>query len=139
LKQINSINASDISNFKLLIDGVEAASVASLDSNNYITFTFDKTLSTGTRNIKVLADVTGGSSRIIQFSLRNRADIDVKDSQYGVNVAATGVPATTCTITVNPGNISVTVNNTALPIKTLEALLATVIGNAVLLTTLLTF
>jgi len=84
LKQINSIDKADLANFQLLIDGTVVATVASLDANNYVTFTFDKTLATGTRNVKVLADVNGGSSRYIQMSLRNKADIDVKDTEYNV-------------------------------------------------------
>jgi len=108
LRQINSILAGDIENFRLLIDGVEVASVASLDANGYITFVFDKELGTGNRTIKVLADVIGGSSRIIQMSLRNKADVDLADSDYGVNVAATGTfAASTANITVNSGTMTV--------------------------------
>ncbi|MFA5086792.1 MAG: hypothetical protein WC470_00625 [Candidatus Paceibacterota bacterium] len=128
LKQINSVSASDISNFKLTIDGVEVATVASLDANNFLTFTFDKTLNTGTRSVKVLADITGGSSRIISMSLRNRADIDVKDAQYGVNVSATGVPATAGPITINPGQITVTVNNSSLPVTVANSASNVLIG-----------
>lgn len=116
LRQINSITAADISNFKVQVDGTEVATVASLDSNNMVTFTFDKALNTGTRIVKVFADVTGGSSRFISMSLRNAADIDLKDAQYGVNVTATGIPATAGPITVNPGNITATINNSALPV-----------------------
>lgn len=116
LKQINSIDKADISNFQLLVDGAVVSTVASLDSNGYVTFTFNKVLTTGTRNVKVLADVTGGSSRYIQMSLRNKADIDVKDADYGVNVAATGIPATTGTIQVNQGVFTIAAKNSALPV-----------------------
>jgi len=115
LKQINSIDKADISNFQLLIDGVVVSTVANLDANGYVTFTFDKTLTTGTRTVKVLADVTGGSSRYIQMSLRNKADIDVKDADYGVNVSVTlGAPAVA--IQVNVGALSITADNSALPV-----------------------
>ncbi|KUK49429.1 MAG: hypothetical protein XD75_0577, partial [Parcubacteria bacterium 33_209] len=116
LRQINSIDKADISNFRLLIDGVEVASVPYLDANGYVTFSFNKTLVTGSRNVKVLADVTGGSSRYIQMSLRNKADIDVKDADYGVNVSVTGVPATAAAMQVNVGVFSITTNNVALPV-----------------------
>jgi hypothetical protein len=128
LKQINSIDKADLSNFKLLVDGVEVATVASLDSNNYITFTFDKTLVTGSRNIKVLADVNGGSSRYIQFSLRNKADVDVRDSEYNVNVAIAGAPATTGTIQVNEGVFTITNKNAALPITVASSASNALIG-----------
>ncbi|MCK9577967.1 peptidoglycan-binding protein [bacterium] len=114
LKQINSIDAKDIANFKLYIDGAEVATTASL-SNGYAIFTFDKVLATGTRNVKVLADINGGSSRIIQMSLRNNADIDIRDVDYNVPVSPTGVPATTGQLTVNQGTTTVTVDNSALP------------------------
>lgn len=128
LKQINSIETADLSNFKLLIDGTEVATVASLDANKYVTFTFDKTLVTGSRNVKVLADVNGGSSRYIQMSLRNKADIDVKDSEYGVNVAVAGAPATANTIQVNQGVFTITNQNSALPITVANSASNTLIG-----------
>ncbi|MFA5080078.1 MAG: hypothetical protein WC472_00430 [Candidatus Paceibacterota bacterium] len=115
LKQINSISSSDIRNFRLLIDGSEVAYSDILDSNNYITFTFDRILNTGTRNVKVLADIYGGSSRSIQLSLRSSADIDVKDNDYGVSVAPTGLPATAGAILINVGQFTITPQNSYLP------------------------
>ncbi len=116
LRQINSINSSDVANFKLVVDGAEVATVASLDANGYVTFTFEKVLQTGTRNVKVLADINGGSSRQIQMSLRNKADIDVKDSEYNVNVSVTGAPATANPLSVNEGVFTITADNTSLPV-----------------------
>jgi hypothetical protein len=110
LRQINSINSSDVKNFRLYVDGVMVGSaVASLDSNGYVTFSgFNKTLTTGSRVVKVLADVIGGSSRKVQMSLRNKADIDLTDSQYGVNVAlSSSVPASSGEITINNGSLTV--------------------------------
>jgi hypothetical protein len=114
LKQISSIDAKDIQNFRLYVDGTQIATTAGLDSNNYITFTFDKTLTTGNRYVKVLADVIGGSSRKIQFSLRNVADIDLKDSEYNVNIAPTLTSATSDEITVASGILTVTKSSTSL-------------------------
>jgi len=88
LKQINSIDSKDIRNFRLLINGTQVAQIESLDTNNFATFVFDKTL-TGNAIVKVIADVVGGSSRNMQFSLRNVSDIDIKDAEYGVNVTVT--------------------------------------------------
>ncbi len=106
LRQINSINSADIKNFRLFVDGTQVAT-AELDADKYVTFTLSKTLTTGSRNVKVLADVIGGSSYYVQMSLRTAADIEVTDSQYGVNVTATGVAATTETIQVNSGAMTV--------------------------------
>ena len=112
LKQLNSIESSDIQNFRLYIDGEEVAQVDSLDSNNVVTFTFNKTVKSGTRTFKVLADVVGGSSRVIQMSLRNAADISAIDSEYNVTapVYTSGTsfsPVTANAITVNEGTVTV--------------------------------
>jgi hypothetical protein len=117
LKQINSINSTDIGNFQLLINGELVSTVASLDSNNYVTFSFNKTLS-GSPDVKVLADINGGSSRIVQMSLRSAADIDIKDAQYGVNLAplSGSLPASANGMSVNSGQFTVATDNTVLPI-----------------------
>ncbi|MDD5696759.1 MAG: hypothetical protein PHO90_02165 [Candidatus Pacebacteria bacterium] len=117
LRQINSIYSADVANFQLVIDGEVVATVASLDANGYVSFTFNKTLQTGVRNVKVLADINGGSGRLIQMSLRNKADIDVKDSEYNVNIAATGaVPGTANPLSINQGVFTITADNAALPV-----------------------
>ncbi len=111
LRQISNIVSADVRNFRLYVDGVMVGSaVASLDANGYVTFSgFSKLLLSGTRTVKVLADVIGGSSRSIQMSLRNKADVDVMDSQYGVNVAATGTfPASPTATSINSGTMTVT-------------------------------
>ncbi|MCX6723800.1 MAG: hypothetical protein NT155_01335 [Candidatus Staskawiczbacteria bacterium] len=93
LREIGSVNYSDLQNFRLFIDGVQKGSaVANLDSNGYLTFDFTSSpvsLQTGTRDVKVLADVIGGSYRNFYFSVRNAADIRVVDSQYGANILST--------------------------------------------------
>ncbi|QQS23064.1 hypothetical protein IPM19_00645 [bacterium] len=111
LRQIESINSADIRNFRLYVDGVQVSAVGNLDANGYVTFGgFSKTLTTGSRQIKVLADVIGGSSRNIKMSLRNKADLGLVDSQYQVNVTATGTfPAQPASATaVSSGSITVT-------------------------------
>ena len=114
LRQINSILSADIQNFRLLVDGTQVASQQNLDANGYVTFAFTKELQTGGRTIKVIADVIGGSSRIIQMSLRNTADVDVTDSEYGVNILATGTfAASTETLTVNAGTLTVEKSSTS--------------------------
>ncbi|MFA6252225.1 MAG: peptidoglycan-binding protein [Candidatus Paceibacterota bacterium] len=115
LKQISSINSGDVRNFRLLVDGNEVARTDMLTYDNYATFTLDRILNTGTRNVKVLADVYGGSSRSIQLSLRNSADIDIKDNDYGVFVAPSGLPATAGAILINVGQFTITPQNSYLP------------------------
>jgi hypothetical protein len=127
LKQISSIQTGDINNFRLLVDGVEVATVTSVDANGYLTFTFDKTLLTGNRMVKVLADITGGSGRTAQFSLRNKADIDIKDSEYNVAISVGGtVPNTAGALIIGKGSLLITKRTDSLqeqPQTTLQVLL----------------
>jgi len=90
---IGSVNYTALQNFVLNIDGVNIGSpVMNLDSNGYVTFDLSSspvTLQTGTRVIKLMADIVGGSSRNFYFSIRVAADANFVDSQYGVNVSPT--------------------------------------------------
>ncbi len=110
LRQIDSINSSDIRNFRLLVDGTQVAQVQNLDSNAYATFVpaSPVTVKTGSRVFKVLADVVGGSSRKVEMSLRNKADIELVDSSYGANVAISDTtPLTAGELTVNSATVTV--------------------------------
>lgn len=111
LRQTNNINTSDIKNFRLLIDGASVATVASLDSNGYVTFAFNKTLTTGSHTVKVLADITGGSTRKVTMSLRGAYDVNFTDSVYSVGILPTvssgSFPLTTGEVTIASGSPSV--------------------------------
>lgn len=116
LRNIGSINTSDIKNFRLYVDGVVVSTVANLDSNGYVTFDLSsspKSLATGGRIIKVVADITGGSTRTFMMSLRQASDITAVDADLNQAVLATqngstfsARSATSATITA--GSISVT-------------------------------
>ena len=114
IRQIGSVNNGDIANFRLMIDGVVVATAANLDMNGYATFTVSptKTLMTGSRVLKILADVNGGSSRTFQFSIRNKSDVGLTDSQYGVGISATyasgNFPAApAAAVSINSGSVTV--------------------------------
>ncbi len=91
MRQIGSVNNGDIANYRLIVDGKTVATAASADSNGYVNFSFTApvTLQTGTRVLRILADVNGGSSRTFQFSVRNKADVSFMDSNYGAYVSPT--------------------------------------------------
>ncbi|MCX6722528.1 MAG: hypothetical protein NT094_00475 [Candidatus Staskawiczbacteria bacterium] len=93
LNEVGSINYSDIQNFRLYVDGVQQGSaVANLDSNGYLTFNLSSapiSLQSGARQLKVLADIIGGSSRTFSMQLKTAADVTLTDSQYGVNFVPT--------------------------------------------------
>ena len=111
LRNIGSINSSDVSNFRLLVSGVEVAQTQSLDSNGYVTFDIAATptvMATGNRILRVMADVTGGASRNLQLSLRRAADIGLVDSNFDVNITASDTyPASTGVISINSGTLTV--------------------------------
>ncbi len=108
LRQIGSISSNDIKNFRLRIDGVQVASSSTLDANGYITFTPNAVMQTGTRTVQVLADVTGGSGRTVQMSLRGAYDFTATDSQYNVGVTTTGTfPFGPSASTVANGSVTV--------------------------------
>lgn len=110
LREVGSINYSDMKNFRLFIDGVSVASSMALDNNGYVTFTPNSTqeVKTGSHTFKVLADLVGGSNRNFSFSVRGAYDADFVDYDYNVNVSATATgnfPASTGTISVTTGNV----------------------------------
>ncbi|MBI3631472.1 MAG: hypothetical protein HY219_01220 [Candidatus Staskawiczbacteria bacterium] len=117
LRQTGSALAADIKNYRLYIDGVQAGSaVANTDANGYVTFDLSANplrVETGSRTIKVLADIIGGSSKTFIFSLRQTSDAAFTDTQFGVDVipqanSTTFSARTTGTETINSGTLTFT-------------------------------
>ena len=123
-RKTGSVKDSDLQNFRLYIDGVQVGSAVPnivLNPNGESLVTFDltsspKKLEAGTRVIKLLADIIGGSSLTFQFHLWNVADVTVVDTQYGANItpdlisdaAFTKRSAGTSGQTIGSGTISFT-------------------------------
>ena len=122
-RKTGSITDTDLQNFKLYIDGVQVGSTAQLakDSTGSSYATFDlmsapKRLEAGTRVVKVLADIIGGSSLTFTIYLWNVADVTVVDTQYNANVLSDLVsdatfskrPATEQLQTINGGTVTFT-------------------------------
>ena len=121
-QQIGSVYASDIVNFRLMIDGTQVVTaIAQADANRFVTFSWATpvTLKSGNHTIKLVADIANGSSRTFQFSLRRVVDVEIWDSQLGVVVTPTVGNANftavegASAITLNPGTITVTKDTTS--------------------------
>ena len=111
LRNIGSINSTDVQNFRLQVSGVEVAQTQSLDSSGFVTFDLSASpyvLDTGNRILRVMADVIGGASRNLQMSLRRAADIGLVDSSFNVNITASDTyPASTGVVDINAGTMTV--------------------------------
>jgi hypothetical protein len=95
LRNVGSAPASAFANFKLYVNGTQVSSAASLDSMGYVTFDMSSapvSLVSGSRVVRVDADLVSGASRTFQFSLRQAADVDFTDSSFGVNITPTSTP-----------------------------------------------
>ncbi len=110
LRMIGSIAPSDLQNFTLYVNGQKVAGPVQMGDDYMVRFDLSQspvTLQQGARTIEVRADIIGGTGRTYSFSLRRAADMRVVDTQYGVGVMATGLPATTASQTVNTGSLVV--------------------------------
>jgi len=115
-RKTGSVTNTDLQNFKLYVDGIQVGSTIQLDSNGYVTFDLSsspKRLEAGTRTIKVLADIIGGSSLNFTMNLWSAADATFVDSQYNANIlvqqnSTTFSKRSTGAQAVNSGTITIT-------------------------------
>ncbi len=121
-KQIGSVSASAIQNLKLMIDGAQVGSTASISNSgsNSNVVIFDLTgspvtLNTGGHTLSLNGDIVAGTSYNFEFTLQQAADAIFYDTNYSVNVPMTWqsgaaifqvAPANSPT-TINSGTISV--------------------------------
>ena len=95
LRNVGSAPAASFQNFKLYVNGVQVGTSLGLDVNGYVTFDLMSApvlLQSGSRVVRVDADIVSGASRTVNFSLRNAADVDFVDSSFGVNISPTSAP-----------------------------------------------
>ena len=122
LRNIGSIDATDIINYRLYVDGVQVGtSLAGLDAKDS-TITWDLSaapvrLETGGRVVKVVGDIVNGSGNTFQFSLRRASDAQMIDTDLNQPVLATGNGSSSTgtfsaraatSATISSGTVSVT-------------------------------
>lgn len=112
---IGSVYVGDLKNFRLYVDGIQAGSALSQsDANGYLVFDMGSgvKLETGTRTLKILADVVNGSSRNFTVSVRQASDLFTVDSQYNQPILATvntgSFPVSAGQQTISSGTLSIT-------------------------------
>jgi len=87
-----SSDDNDIKNLRLYVDGTQVGSIIGQLSNNKAVFDLSGSpvkLETGTRIVKVVADIVGGSSKTYDIQIRRAADLLAVDSELNQPVLAT--------------------------------------------------
>ena len=112
---LGSIDSSSVRNIRLFVDGNQVSS-GILASDRTVTFDLSSnplSLSTQGHTIKVLADIVGGSSRTIKFSIQRSSDVMLVDAQLNQpivpNVTSAGTLITINSVSETSG-ISVSVD-----------------------------
>ncbi len=106
-----SSSDGDLRNFKLYVDGVQVGSTVAQSSNDKVTFDLSsspKRLETGTRIIKVVADIVDGSSETFDIQVRRAADAMFVDAELGQPILMTGTFAAGSANTIASGTLSIT-------------------------------
>lgn len=119
-KQIGSVSQSGIQNLKLMVDGTQVGSTASISNSgsNTNVVIFDLTgspvtLNTGGHTLSLNGDIVSGTSYTFDFSLQTASDAVFYDTSYNVNVPLTFSNSSIVfqlnpgVTTINSGSISV--------------------------------
>lgn len=88
-----SSDDNDLTNVRLYVDGVQVGNTVAQFTNGRATFDLSSAplrLETGTRIIKVLADIVGGSGETYDVEIRRAADARFVDSELGQPILITG-------------------------------------------------
>ena len=105
-----SSSDGDLKNFRLYVDGTQVGSSVSQAVNDKVTFDLTASplrLATGTRIIKVVADIVGGSSETFDIQIRRAVDARFVDAELGQPVLMTGTLSGTAN-TIAQGTLSIT-------------------------------
>ncbi len=119
-KQIGSISQSAIQNLKLMIDGTQYGSTASITSNgsNSNVVIFDLTgspvsLNTGSHTLALNGDIISGTSYTYNFTLQTATDVVFFDTNYMVNVPFVNSATNQQVIQLSPGTTTISAGSVA--------------------------
>lgn len=122
---LGSIDSAYVTNLRLYVDGVaQGAAVASMSGTRTVTFDLSASpvlLSTSAHTVKVLANITGGSSRTIQMSVQRASDAMFVDSQLGQPVTPTKASSTFGAVTTGVITISSVSGSTGVSVSRNQA------------------
>jgi Putative peptidoglycan binding domain len=110
-----SSDDNDITNLKLYVDGIQVGNTVAQLTNARATFDLSANplrLETGTRTIKVMADVIGGSGETLNMQIRRAADVRFVDAELGQPILVTGTLSGTAN-TISAATLSVVRANTS--------------------------
>jgi hypothetical protein len=105
LTNLGSIDASNVTNLRLYVDGVMAGSaVPMMGADRTVTFDFSANpvkLSTQSHVVKVLANIVGGAGDTFKFSVQRSSDAMFVDSQLNQPVTPTYTGSTFSAVTTS--------------------------------------
>ena len=104
---VGSANPADFRNLRLLVNGTQAATLATASTETVFTLATPIRLATGQSTIQIFADVAGGPNRTATFSLLQNYKVNATDTQYGAGISASVDSTSQTTITINSGSITV--------------------------------
>ncbi len=105
-----SSDDNDIRNLRLFVDGNQVGSAVAQLTNGRATFDLSTSpvrLETGTRIIKVLADIVGGSGETYNIQIRRASDVRLVDVELGQPILITGTWAPGSANTIAAATLSV--------------------------------
>ena len=106
-KQVGSINSDDLANLSLYVDGTKVSTATLVNNDLAFNLATPVRLNTSKHTIELKADIIKGSSRTFSFKMQVAANAVFTDTNYNVNVAATGDVNVGPTFKISTGTLSV--------------------------------
>jgi len=91
LRMIGSISRDVLRNIKLYVSGSEISSIASIDSNDELSFSIPPSTVINSKTLEVRADVIGGETRSFSITLQSSANIRLSPSDPNKTIYANSI------------------------------------------------